>query len=153
MINVPFEDWSSVCIHCMNYIDPSLVWNYCFSICWFAVLDVNVSLEHLWSCMCVLLRKWRKFIILNLIHVCYVAFHFRGIRHHDDIWTEIAKYLDGKSLVMLAATSKWFYGVIMEESVWKFACLRDLQVPDCSRTMFKWIDLYASAFGKHRTSY
>lgn len=54
---------------------------------------------------------------------------------------------------MLAATSKWFLRVVMDESVWKFACLRDLQVPDCSETAFKWINLYASAFGKHRASY
>ncbi|XP_071716927.1 probable F-box protein At3g61730 [Rutidosis leptorrhynchoides] len=68
-------------------------------------------------------------------------------RHDDDIWTEIAKYLDGKSLVMLAATCKWFLSVIMHDSVWKYACLRDLQVPDCCQTTFKWINLYASAFG------
>ena len=69
------------------------------------------------------------------------------------MWTEIAKYLDGKSLVMLASTSKWFLNVVMDESVWKFACLRDLQVPDCSETAFKWVKLYASAFGKHTASY
>ncbi|KAI3681860.1 hypothetical protein L6452_36665 [Arctium lappa] len=67
--------------------------------------------------------------------------------HEEDVWTEIAKYLDGKSLVMLASTSKWFLHVVMDESVWKFACLRDLQVPDCSETSFKWVKLYASAFG------
>ncbi|KAJ9539273.1 hypothetical protein OSB04_032006 [Centaurea solstitialis] len=67
--------------------------------------------------------------------------------HEEDVWTEIAKYLDGKSLVMLASTSKWFLNVVMDESVWKFACLRDLQVPDCSETAFKWVKLYASAFG------
>ncbi|XP_052170560.1 probable F-box protein At3g61730 [Diospyros lotus] len=67
-----------------------------------------------------------------------------------DVWTEIAKYLDGKSLVMLAVTCRWFYQVIMEESIWKFACLRDLQVPDPQLVAFKWIDLYASAFdGSH----
>ncbi|XP_024992806.1 probable F-box protein At3g61730 [Cynara cardunculus var. scolymus] len=67
--------------------------------------------------------------------------------HEEDVWTEIAKYLDGKSLVMLASTSKWFLHVVMDESIWKFACLRDLQVPDCSETSFKWAKLYASAFG------
>ncbi|KAH7861126.1 hypothetical protein Vadar_021914 [Vaccinium darrowii] len=39
---------------------------------------------------------------------------------------------------------------MMEESVWKFACLRDLQVPDPQVVASKWINLYASAFnGSH----
>ncbi|GMP61163.1 hypothetical protein CsSME_00023733 [Camellia sinensis var. sinensis] len=38
----------------------------------------------------------------------------------------------------------------MEESIWKFACLRDLQVPDPGGVAFTWIELYASAFdGSH----
>lgn len=37
---------------------------------------------------------------------------------------------------------------MMEESVWKYACLRDLQVPDPGRVEFKWIELYASVFGE-----
>ncbi|KAI8023165.1 putative F-box protein [Camellia lanceoleosa] len=70
--------------------------------------------------------------------------------YEDDVWTEIAKYLDGKSLVMLAITCQWFYQIIMEESIWKFACLRDLQVPDPGGVAFTWIELYASAFdGSH----
>ncbi|KAI3800583.1 hypothetical protein L1987_28674 [Smallanthus sonchifolius] len=68
-------------------------------------------------------------------------------RHDADVWTEIAKYLDGKSLVMLAASSKWFFSVLMDESIWKFACVRDLEVPDCSEMRFKWINIYGSAFG------
>lgn len=63
------------------------------------------------------------------------------------MWTEIAKFLDGRSLVMLAATSHWFHRVIMEDSIWKYVCLRDLQVPATCHVSFKWIDLYASAFG------
>ncbi|KAM7508573.1 hypothetical protein LguiA_019026 [Lonicera macranthoides] len=70
--------------------------------------------------------------------------------YEEDLWTEIAKYLDGKSLVMLAATSKWFHQIIMEESIWKFACLRDLQVPDPQHMDFKWRKLYNTAFdGSH----
>ncbi|KAK6918221.1 hypothetical protein RJ641_016643, partial [Dillenia turbinata] len=70
--------------------------------------------------------------------------------YEEDIWTEIAKYLDGISLVMLATTSKWFHRVIMDECVWKYACLRDLQVPAPRHISFKWIKLYASAFdGSH----
>ncbi|GAB4831608.1 hypothetical protein Ancab_005620 [Ancistrocladus abbreviatus] len=47
---------------------------------------------------------------------------------------------------MLAATCKWFYRLIMEESVWRFACLRDLGVPNPGDVSLKWIKLYASAF-------
>ncbi|XP_021748561.1 probable F-box protein At3g61730 [Chenopodium quinoa] len=68
----------------------------------------------------------------------------------DDVWIEIAKYLDGRSLVMLATTCKWFYKTLSEECVWKFACLRDLAVPDPGDVSFKWKKLYASAFdGSH----
>ncbi|GAB4844594.1 hypothetical protein Ancab_037993 [Ancistrocladus abbreviatus] len=66
--------------------------------------------------------------------------------YEEDIWVEIAKYLEGRWLVMLAATCKWFYRLIMEESVWRFACLRDLGVPITGDVSFKWIKLYASAF-------
>ncbi|GMH21743.1 hypothetical protein Nepgr_023585 [Nepenthes gracilis] len=70
--------------------------------------------------------------------------------YEEDIWTEIAKYLDGRSLLMLAATCKWFYRLVMEDSVWKFACLRDLEAPDPGDASSKWIKLYASAFdGSH----
>lgn len=51
-------------------------------------------------------------------------------------------------MVMLAATCKWFHHVMMEDSVWKYACLRDLQVPDPGNVEFKWIKLYATAFGE-----
>ncbi|XP_059643518.1 probable F-box protein At3g61730 [Cornus florida] len=70
--------------------------------------------------------------------------------YEEDIWMEIAKYLDGKSLVMLGATNKWFQHIVMEETIWKFACLRDLQVFDPRQVAFKWIKLYASVFdGSH----
>ncbi|XP_043689651.1 probable F-box protein At3g61730 [Telopea speciosissima] len=74
--------------------------------------------------------------------------------YEEDIWTEIAKYLDGKSLVMLGATNRWFHRIAMEECIWKFACLRDLQVPEPERVAFNWIELYASAFdGSHSYSF
>ncbi|KAK1376145.1 Reduced male fertility [Heracleum sosnowskyi] len=70
--------------------------------------------------------------------------------YEEDLWIEIAKYLDGKSLVMLAATCHWFKRIMMEECVWKYACLRDLQVPDPMKVAFQWIKLYATAFdGSH----
>ncbi|KAK1558824.1 hypothetical protein Q3G72_007117 [Acer saccharum] len=70
--------------------------------------------------------------------------------YEEDIWTYIARFLDGKSLVMLALTNKWFLSVIMHDSVWKFACMRDLQVPDPGSVAFKWFKIYAYAFdGSH----
>lgn len=68
-------------------------------------------------------------------------------RYEEDVWTEIAKFLDGRSLVMLAGTCKWFNRIMTEDSIWKYACLRDLQVPDPGKVEFKWIKLYAVAFG------
>ncbi|KAK9743160.1 hypothetical protein RND81_03G220900 [Saponaria officinalis] len=70
--------------------------------------------------------------------------------YEDDVWIEIAKYIDGKSLVKLASTCKWFHKVVTEECIWKFACLRDLGMPDPGTVSFKWRKLYASAFdGSH----
>lgn len=68
-------------------------------------------------------------------------------RYEEDVWTEVAKLLDGRSLVMLAVTCKWFHRIMMEDSVWKYACLRDLQVPDPGNVPIKWIELYTTAFG------
>ncbi|KAL8494917.1 hypothetical protein ACS0TY_019183 [Phlomoides rotata] len=80
----------------------------------------------------------------------YLTSHSIFNCYEEDIWTEIAKFLDGRSLVMLAATCKWFNRIMMEDSVWKYACLRDLQVPDPGEVAVKWIKLYASAFdGSH----
>ncbi|CAI0553766.1 unnamed protein product, partial [Linum tenue] len=71
-----------------------------------------------------------------------------------DVWTEIAKFLDGKSLVKLAVTCRWFHGVIMQDCVWRLACLSHLQVPAPDRVEFKWIQLYASATnGSHSYSF
>ncbi|KAG2720558.1 hypothetical protein I3760_02G040900 [Carya illinoinensis] len=65
----------------------------------------------------------------------------------EDVWSEIAKFMDGRSLVMLALTSKWFHRMIMEDNIWKLVCLRDLQVPAPDHVAFKWINLYTSSFG------
>lgn len=74
-------------------------------------------------------------------------------RYEEDVWTGIAKFLDGRSLVMLGATSRWFHHLIMEDSVWKYVCLRDLQVPAPRHANFKWINLYASAFGREQSTW
>ncbi|XP_009104341.1 probable F-box protein At3g61730 [Brassica rapa] len=68
----------------------------------------------------------------------------------QDVWTYISRFLDGKSLVMLGATSKWFHKTVMEESIWRFACLRDLHVPRPCPVSSSWNKIYASAFdGSH----
>lgn len=54
--------------------------------------------------------------------------------------------------MMLGTTNKWFNSIIMHESVWKFACLRDLQVPSPPHVSHSWIKLYASAFGNMITA-
>lgn len=81
-----------------------------------------------------------KKIVLN-------NFFWAKKRYDVDIWTYIARFLDGKSLLKLALTSKWFHDVIMHDCVWKFACLRDLQVPDPRHVSFNWTKIYATAFG------
>ncbi|TYH56798.1 hypothetical protein ES332_D08G045900v1 [Gossypium tomentosum] len=70
--------------------------------------------------------------------------------YEQDLWTYIARFLDGRSLVMLGATNKWFNSVIMQDCIWKFTCLRDLQVPDPGHVAFSWSKLYASVVdGSH----
>ncbi|XVF80230.1 hypothetical protein PTKIN_Ptkin15bG0054300 [Pterospermum kingtungense] len=74
--------------------------------------------------------------------------------YEQDLWTYIARFLDGRSLVMLGATNKWFNSIIMQECIWKFACLRDLQVPDPGHVSFSWSKLYGSAVdGSHSYSF
>ncbi|XP_021770288.1 adenosylhomocysteinase-like [Chenopodium quinoa] len=60
----------------------------------------------------------------------------------DDVWIEIAKYLDGRSLVMLATTCKWFYNTLLAKCVWKYANLRDLAVSGQGNVSFSWKKLY-----------
>lgn len=66
-----------------------------------------------------------------------------------DLWTEIAKYLDGSDLMRLSLANRWFNHLIAEESVWMHACLRDLHVPPSGEVSFPWKDIYGSAFGTH----
>eukprot|EP00257_Ricinus_communis_P007190 XP_002523354.2 probable F-box protein At3g61730 isoform X2 [Ricinus communis] len=97
------------------------------------------------------LRKVRSICSCKSPRQSYRASPCSSLSCYDnDVWTEIAKFLDGKSLVKLAATSRWFHSVIMHDSVWKFACLRDLQIPDPGHAAFKWTKLYASVVdGSH----
>ncbi|CAN6444674.1 unnamed protein product [Victoria cruziana] len=70
--------------------------------------------------------------------------------YEEDIWTEIAKHLDGKSLLRLGMVDRWFHKFMSDEGVWKCACLRDLNVSPPKEVSFKWRDLYAASFdGSH----
>ncbi|KAL0866125.1 hypothetical protein Bca101_045243 [Brassica carinata] len=96
-------------------------------------------------------RKGKK--ILRGIHSCVSPRCSASTRRRpsfswfeQDAWTYISRFLDGKSLVMLGATSKWFHKTVMEDSIWRFACLRDLQVPKPCPVSSSWVKIYASAF-------
>ncbi|XP_051145431.1 probable F-box protein At3g61730 [Andrographis paniculata] len=96
------------------------------------------------------MRKARSMCSCASPRSLYLTPHSIFSWYEEDVWTEIAKFLDGRSLVMLAVTCKWFNRIMTEDSVWKYACLRDLQVPDPGNVAFKWIKLYATAFdGSH----
>ncbi|KAF3556445.1 hypothetical protein F2Q69_00014355, partial [Brassica cretica] len=71
------------------------------------------------------------------------------LRYEQDAWTYVSRFLNGKSLVMLGTTSKWFKKIVMEDAIWRFACLRDLRVPKPYPSSSSWIKIYASAFGEY----
>ncbi|KAL6850277.1 hypothetical protein ACP4OV_020904 [Aristida adscensionis] len=75
--------------------------------------------------------------------------------YEPDMWTEVAKHLHGYDLVCLSLTCRWFRRLVADDSIWRYAFLRDLHLltvyqcpprpPRCS-----WRLLYAAAFnGSH----
>ncbi|KAA3471480.1 putative F-box protein isoform X2 [Gossypium australe] len=92
----------------------------------------------------------KNFTILNCLKLIISHSYIYPKRYEQDLWTYIARFLDGRSLVMLGTTNKWFNSVIMQNCIWKFTCLRDLQVPDPGHVAFSWSKLYASVVdGSH----
>ncbi|KAE8655180.1 putative RING/U-box superfamily protein [Hibiscus syriacus] len=83
-------------------------------------------------------------ILNSVVLITSLSMLVIGFRYEQDLWTYIARFLDGRSLVMLGATNKWFNSVIMQECIWKFTCLRELQVPDPGHVAFSWSKLYGS---------
>ncbi|PKA46032.1 putative F-box protein [Apostasia shenzhenica] len=80
----------------------------------------------------------------------FLTRHTEFCWYEEDVWTEVAKYLDGRELIRLAVANRWFNRLIMEDSIWKYACLRELQIPGPRHVSFKWFQLYSSAFdGSH----
>ncbi|KAE9605739.1 putative F-box domain-containing protein [Lupinus albus] len=98
------------------------------------------------------IRRSKAICSCNSPRPPFLSAHSTFSWYEEDMWTEIAKFLDGKSLVMLAATNRWFRRAIMEDTIWKFVCLRDLQVPPSPCVAFKWSKLYTSAFGNNNNS-
>ncbi|XP_010915649.2 probable F-box protein At3g61730 [Elaeis guineensis] len=83
-------------------------------------------------------------------HPNFLARHSSFNWYEVDIWTEVAKYLEGKDLVRLGMANRWFHHLTMEDSIWKYAFLRDLQVPPPRHVSFTWKQLYSAAFdGSH----
>ncbi|KAL6501317.1 hypothetical protein OROHE_024964 [Orobanche hederae] len=63
-----------------------------------------------------------------------------------DIWHEIASKLDGSDILGLALTNRYFWGILMENSVWKQACLNKLGIVEGSGIVdpaAPWFDVYA----------
>jgi hypothetical protein len=100
-------------------------------------------------------------------HPCY-GMHSRVLllmfancpcRHEDvDMWTEVCKYLRGTELIRLSATSRLFYQLLCEPSIWRHALLRDLGLPtslyaDRSRHgTSSWCMLYCAAIFRGKST-
>ncbi|KMZ59770.1 reduced male fertility, Probable F-box protein [Zostera marina] len=75
--------------------------------------------------------------------------------YEEDAWTEVAKFLDGRYIARLGVVNKWFHRVMTQDLIWKYATLRDLQIPEQQGEAYcKWKKLYTSAFdGSHSYSF
>lgn len=58
-------------------------------------------------------------------------------RYAVDIWNEISKFMGEISMVILAMTCRWFNPTMIEDSIYKFACLHDLHWKLKSREEFR----------------
>lgn len=73
--------------------------------------------------------------------------------YEPDIWTEVAKHLHGIHLACLARTCRWFRRLLADDSIWRYAFIRDLSLPTGDRRLLiprprhrSWRHLYATAF-------
>ncbi|KAL6626975.1 hypothetical protein ACP70R_030701 [Stipagrostis hirtigluma subsp. patula] len=71
--------------------------------------------------------------------------------YEPDMWTEVAKHLDGYDLVYLSLTCRWFHRLLADDSIWRYAFRRDLCIPTVvplpPRSLHcSWRVLYAAAF-------
>lgn len=71
-------------------------------------------------------------------------------RLHEDMWLLVMKFLGPGALMRLALVNRSFHRLVMEKSVWKTACHRDLNVPYDTTPQFAWRHLYAAAVGNYQ---
>ncbi|KAG0535904.1 hypothetical protein BDA96_03G018000 [Sorghum bicolor] len=76
--------------------------------------------------------------------------------YEPDMWTEVAKHLCGFDLLRLSSTCRWFRRLLADDSIWRYAFFRDLNLfdtnPRAHRPLFRsWRCLYFAAFGKQST--
>ncbi|KAL6626974.1 hypothetical protein ACP70R_030700 [Stipagrostis hirtigluma subsp. patula] len=73
--------------------------------------------------------------------------------YEPDMWTEVAKHLHGYDLVRLCLTCRWFRRLLADDSIWRYAFLRDLclptVVPHLPRPLrCSWRFLYSASFDR-----
>jgi hypothetical protein len=73
------------------------------------------------------------------------------------MWTEVAKHLCGFDLLRLSFTCRWFLRLLADDSIWRYAFFRDLDLSDANprvhRPLYRsWRHLYFAAFGKHQVA-
>ena len=71
------------------------------------------------------------------------------------MWTEVAKHLCGFDLLRLSFTCRWFHRLLADDSIWRYAFFRDLDLSDANPRVHRpfyrtWRHLYFAAFGKHQ---
>ncbi|OEL16032.1 putative F-box protein [Dichanthelium oligosanthes] len=85
------------------------------------------------------------------------------------MWTEVAKHLCGFDLLRLSSTCRWFHRLLADDTIWRYAFFRDLDLSDANprihRPLYRsWQHLYFAAFngshayslcqsGEHRSSW
>ncbi|RLM93634.1 putative F-box protein [Panicum miliaceum] len=89
--------------------------------------------------------------------------------YEPDLWTEVAKHLCGFDLLRLSFSCRWFHRLLADDSIWRYAFFRDLDLSDANprvhRPLYRsWRHLYFAAFdgthayslcqsGEHRSSW
>ncbi|PWZ34641.1 putative F-box protein [Zea mays] len=71
--------------------------------------------------------------------------------YEPDLWTEVAKHLCGFDLLRLSLTCRWFHRLLADDSIWRYAFFRDLNLTDANPHVHRplsrsWRYLYFAAF-------
>ncbi|KAJ4752407.1 hypothetical protein LUZ62_086812 [Rhynchospora pubera] len=95
-------------------------------------------------------KKERTIAPCSSPRASFLSPHSTSNCYDMDLWTEVAKHMDGRELLMLSFTNRWFNHFISEDYIWKYACLRDMGIPAPCPVSFPWKEIYASSFdGSH----